>query len=88
MDPAVVYGVLARLRQSGAAVGCGGHAVRRERIDLAAELRTCTSKKAALTVLYRERIKLDDSRSLNAIAEHWSRSWPATALHWTEARRP
>ncbi|MFF1690741.1 hypothetical protein [Streptomyces sp. NPDC058254] len=65
VDPAVVYGELARLRQSGAA----GMRPEESRIDLAAELRACTSKKAALTVLYRERIKSDDSRSLNAIAE-------------------
>lgn len=66
VDPAVVYGELARLQQSSSAAG-----IRPEesRIDLAAELRACTSKKAALTMLYHERIKADDSRSLNAIAE-------------------
>ncbi|RVU27634.1 hypothetical protein EOT10_04720 [Streptomyces antnestii] len=39
------------------------------RVDLAAEIRACTSKKAALTVLDRERIKPEGSRSLNALAE-------------------
>ncbi|MFD7781009.1 hypothetical protein [Streptomyces sp. NPDC059753] len=66
VDPAVVYGELARLQQSSSAAGMRPE---ERRIDLAAELRACTSKKAALTVLYRERIKSDDRRSLNGIAE-------------------